>query len=123
MLDLIEYQIAERLSEHHLYPYGRDIYIKIFRHFSQFPLRLEDLAIKGEGQTITFLAYVVMVCLDGPHDKLLVLYQRALDIIQQKVVAYSHTYRAADSMSARSAGRHGHSTIHLSAFLEKSFSI
>ena len=88
MLDQIEYRISARLSEHHLYPYGRDIYINIFRNFSHFPIRLEDLSIKGEGETITFLAYVVLACLEHKRDKFLLFYRRLLGELQPKVAPY-----------------------------------
>jgi len=53
MLDKIEYRIAGRLADHHLYPYSRDIYTNIFRHFSHFPISIKELGIEGEGKTIT----------------------------------------------------------------------
>ena len=88
MLDKIENRIAAKLSEHHLYPYGRDIYINIFRHFSHFPIRLKDLAIDGEGKTITFLAYVVLVSLQHKRNTFLPLYKRVLSELQPKVTPY-----------------------------------
>jgi hypothetical protein len=85
MLDLIEYRIAANLSERHLYPYSRDIYINIFRHFSHFPIRLADLGVRGDGQTITFLAYVVMICLERKPKQFLSSYQDLVNDLQLKV--------------------------------------
>lgn len=64
MLDQIEYRIAKKLAEHHFYPYGREIYINIFKNFSHFPLKLKKLDIKEEGTTITFMALVILKCFD-----------------------------------------------------------
>jgi hypothetical protein len=76
MLDEIEYRIAAKLAEHHLYPYGREIYINIFRKFSHFPLRLKDLGIKGDGLTITYMAYVILFCLDKKKETFLPFYNK-----------------------------------------------
>jgi hypothetical protein len=88
MLDIIEYRIAARLSEHYLYPYAREIYINIFRNFSHFPIRLKDLGINDQGTTITFLAYVVMVCLDQRRDEFLPFYKNILKKLKSQVKPY-----------------------------------
>ena len=88
MLDKIEYRIAAQLADHHLYPYGRDIYINIFRHFSHFPIRMKDLDIGGEGETITFLAYVVLFSLQHKNDGLLPFYKQVLEEIRVKVASF-----------------------------------
>ena len=84
MLDQIEYRIAKRLSEHHLYPYGQDIYISIFRKFSHFPVNLEDLCINGEGKTITFLALVVETCMSNKKEEFIKFYNKILGILKEK---------------------------------------
>jgi len=78
MLDKIEYRVAAKLAEYHLYPYGREIYINIFRKFSHFPLRLKDLEIKGDGLTITFMAFVTLFCLDRKKGDFLPFYKKIL---------------------------------------------
>ena len=87
MLDRIEYRIAEKLSENHLYPYGREIYINIFRHFSHFPIQMADLGVKGPGETITFLAYVVFLCLKRKNDGIIPFYRQMLKEIRPNVSA------------------------------------
>ncbi len=82
MLDKIEYRVAAKLAEYHLYPYGREIYIHIFRKFSHFPLRLEDLGIKGDGLTITFMAYVTLFCFDKNKENFLPFYKRIVSELE-----------------------------------------
>lgn len=60
MIDLMDFRVAHALSEHHLYPFAENIYVKIFRSFSHFPLPLSDLKLEGEGHTITLIALVVL---------------------------------------------------------------
>jgi hypothetical protein len=88
VLDLIEYRIAARLSEIHFYPFARDIYINIFRHFSHFPINLTDLSIKGDGKTITFMAYVTLVCMETPKEEFKEFYKKILEKIQVRVQPY-----------------------------------
>lgn len=85
MLDKIEFKVAQQLSEYHHYPYAREIYINIFRYFSHFPLRLDDLAIKGSGSTITYMAYVCMYCLEKRKESFLPFYQKILAELEPKV--------------------------------------
>ena len=85
MLDKIEYQIAGKLAEHHLYPYGREIYINIFRKFSHFPLKLKDLGIAGDGKTITFMAYVIVFCFDSKKEKFLPFYKSILSQLEPQI--------------------------------------
>jgi hypothetical protein len=86
MLDKIEYTIAENLAEHHLYPYGKEIYVNIFRNFSHFPLHLNDLGIKGEGTTITYLALVVRHCLGKQKSEFISFYKNVLHELKESAV-------------------------------------
>jgi len=61
MLDKIEYHIARNLADRHNYPFAQNIYISIFKSFSHFPIKLKDIGIYNEGNTITFMALVVLV--------------------------------------------------------------
>ncbi len=88
MLDKIEFRIAAKLAEHHLYPYGREIYINIFRKFSHFPIKMEDLGIKGDGLTITFMAYVTLFCLDQRKENFLPFYKKILAELEPKIRPY-----------------------------------
>ena len=88
MLDKIEYGIARKLSERHHYPYGQEIYMGIFRNFSHFPLKMEDLGIKGEGTTITFLALVILRCFSYPSNNLFELYKSILDELNQSAAPH-----------------------------------
>ena len=87
MLDKIEYKIAEELAEHHLYPYGREIYVNIFRKFSHFPLQLKDLGMEGEGRTITFLALVVSYCFGKEKIEFISFYKEILKDLKSSSVA------------------------------------
>ncbi len=62
MLDKLEYRIAKELADHHFYPFAEHNYLNIFNAFSYFPLKFEDLRIREEGKTVTFLALVVYYC-------------------------------------------------------------
>lgn len=88
MLDKIEYRIAKQLSEYHLYPYGQDIYISIFRNFSHFPIKLEEIGISGEGKTITFLALVVDTCMLYKKEGFIKFYHKILKHLKEKNVTY-----------------------------------
>lgn len=88
MLDKIEYSIANRLAERHFYPYGQNNYINIFRKFSHFPIKLEDINLKGEGSTITFMALVVHKCFEQKHDEFMEFYQGVHDVLQNQAAKY-----------------------------------
>jgi hypothetical protein len=85
MLDKIESHIAAKLADHHLYPYGREIYINIFRKFSHFPLKLKDLGIAGDGKTITFMAYVILFCFDSDKENFLLFYRNILSKLEPHI--------------------------------------
>jgi hypothetical protein len=89
MLDQIEYRIAKRLADHHNYPYGQDIYRSIFKAFSYFPLQMKQMGISGEGETIAFLAMVVLHCLEQKDKDLFKLYHSLLKRYH-KLVASSY---------------------------------
>jgi hypothetical protein len=88
MLDKIDYKIAKELSEYHLYPYALDIYLNIFKHFSHFPLKLKDIGIKGEGMTITFMALVILRCLDNHENDLHKQYDKILTEFKKSIAPY-----------------------------------
>jgi hypothetical protein len=87
MLDKIEYTIADKLAEHHLYPYGKEIFINIFRNFSHFPLNLQDLGIKDQGITITYLALVIRYCFNQDKTEFLSFYRQILQQIKASPAA------------------------------------
>jgi hypothetical protein len=87
MLDKIEYKIATDLAEHHLYPYGKEIYVNIFRNFSHFPLKLKDLGINDQGDTITYLAFVVRHCLGKEKIEFLAFYKQVLQELKNSPAA------------------------------------
>jgi hypothetical protein len=87
MLDQIEYRIARNLAEHHFYPYGREIYVNIFKSFSHFPLSLKGLEIKGQGDTIIFMALVIFHCLDHEKTDFPSFYKKMLQILEESPVA------------------------------------
>jgi hypothetical protein len=87
MLDQIEYRIAKQLADHHNYPYGQDIYRSIFKAFSYFPLRMKQMGISGEGETITLLAMVVLHCLDNKEKDVFRLYRLLMKRYQQLVAS------------------------------------
>jgi hypothetical protein len=83
MLDQIEHTIAYKLAQHHHYPYAKEIYVNIFRHFSHFPLKLKHAGIKGDGQTITLLALVVYMCFDQERGELMDYYRNICHRLEQ----------------------------------------
>jgi hypothetical protein len=87
MLDKIEYKIAEKLAEHHHYPYGKEIYVNIFRNFSHFPLNLKDLELDGDGNTITYIALVVQHCFRKEQIEFLSFYKNILQELRESPVA------------------------------------
>jgi len=87
MLDTIEYSIAKKLAEHHLYPYGREIYVNIFKKFSHFPLNLKDLGIEDQGMTITFMSLVILHCFDHKKTDFPVFYKKILQELEDSPVA------------------------------------
>jgi hypothetical protein len=87
MLDKIEYGIARKLAEHHHYPYGQEIYINIFKNFSHFPLNLKDLEMNGIGNTITFLALVILNCFQQKKSDFLSLYKNVLRTLNDSAAA------------------------------------
>ena len=78
MLDVSESRIARMLAEHHYYPYGADVYLNIFRHFSHFPLELACIDTDLEGETVTYLALVVYECLNRNPINFIDLYESVL---------------------------------------------
>ena len=88
MLDRIEYRIANKLAEHHNYPYAQNIYINIFSRFSHFPLKLHDIGIKGEGNTITFMALVVLSCFDHKTKTFPDLYSAVLQKLKKQAASF-----------------------------------
>jgi len=78
MLDQSEKHIAHLLAEHHHYPYGNEVYLNIFRHFSHFPLKLKYITTDLQGETITYLALVVYECLNHRATNFLDLYETVL---------------------------------------------
>ena len=87
MLDKIEYTIAEKLAEKHLYPYGKEIYVSIFRNFSHFPLNLNELGIEGQGKTITYMALVVNHCFNKEKIEFLSFFKKVLKEIKESSAA------------------------------------
>jgi hypothetical protein len=87
MLDIIEYTIAEDLAEHHHYPYGKEIYVNIFRNFSHFPLNMKDLGILGRGTTITYMALVVRHCFGREKIDFFDFYKNILQELKESLVA------------------------------------
>jgi hypothetical protein len=85
MLDQIEKRIARDLADHHNYPYGQEIYNSIFKAFSYFPLKLKEMEIKGEGKTITFMAMVVLHCLEFRERDIFNCYRALLERYQKTV--------------------------------------
>jgi hypothetical protein len=88
MVDKIDYKIAKELSEYHMYPYAQDIYLNIFKHFSHFPLKLNDIGIEGEGTSITFMAMVILRCLDDHGNDLAEQYEKILREYKHIVAPY-----------------------------------
>lgn len=86
MLDKIERRIARELADHHNYPYGQEIYTSIFKAFSYFPLSLKQMRITGEGQTIIFLAMVVLNCLEFREKDIFKRYHTLLERYKKTVV-------------------------------------
>ena len=80
--------VCSTLSEHHHYPYGREIYVNIFRYFSHFPLRLEDLNIHGDGETITLMAYVSLYCLERRKENFIPFYKKILTDLHPKITPF-----------------------------------
>jgi len=87
LLDKIEYKIAGKLAEHHLYPYGKEIYVNIFKNFSHFPLNLKELGIEGKGTTITYMALVVRYCIGKEKIEFLNFYKKILQELKNSSVA------------------------------------
>lgn len=79
MLDQIEKHIARELADYHHYPFAQNIYLDIFRSFSHFPLKLEDIKLDAVGDTITYLALVVKKCFGRKVSSFLHLYQEILE--------------------------------------------
>ena len=87
MLDIIEYTIAENLAEYHHYPYGKEIYVNIFRNFSHFPLNMKELEIEGQGKTITYMALVVRHCFGREKIEFFKFYKNVLQDLKTSPVA------------------------------------
>ena len=87
MLDQIEHKIARNLAEHHLYPFGMEIYMNIFKRFSHFPILLEDLKINGPGISIAYIPFVVLRCFDQDKSDFLNLYKKILQEMKDSPVA------------------------------------
>ena len=87
MLDKIEYRIARNLAENHHYPYGREIYINIFKNFSHFPLKLQDLGIQDQGTTIIYMALVIWRCFDHGKTEFSSFYKKILQELKESPVA------------------------------------
>lgn len=87
MLDKIEYTIAENLAEYHLYPYGKEIYVNIFKKFSHFPLSLQKLGIDEQGKTITYMALVVRHCFGKEKTDFITFYRKILNELKESAVA------------------------------------
>ena len=85
MIDQIEDVIARKLADRHHYPFAQNIYHDIFKTFSHFPLKLEDVGVKGPGKTITFLALVVHSCLNNRIKNFNDLYEKCLQ--ELKIIA------------------------------------
>jgi hypothetical protein len=88
MLDQIEERIARGLSEQHFYPYAQNIYLDIFKAFSFFPLKLNDVGIEGEGQTITFLALVILKCREKRVTDFYELFHMVRDELNKDIAKY-----------------------------------
>ena len=78
MLDLAEQRIAHLLAEHQHYPYGTEVYLNVFRHFSHFPIDLKHFNTGLPGETVTYMALVVYECLNQKATNFLDLYETVL---------------------------------------------
>ncbi|MCK4559862.1 MAG: hypothetical protein KAV45_08775 [Calditrichia bacterium] len=87
MLDKIDYRIARNLAENHHYPYAREIYINIFKNFSHFPLKLQDLGIQDQGTTITYMALVIWRCFDHGKTDFSKFYKKILQELKESPVS------------------------------------
>ena len=63
MIDQMDKTVARQLAERHLYPYSQNIYQSIFKYFSHFPVDLQDINIKGQGVSITVMAWSILSAL------------------------------------------------------------
>ena len=88
MLDQIESAIALKLADRHLYPYASNIYTNIFRAFSHFPLRLDDLEINDSGKTITYLALVIKTCQENHSTSFMELFDLVLVLMSERAEPY-----------------------------------
>ena len=97
MLDQAEKIIAQRLADHHYYPFGTEIYLNIFRHFSHFPLPLRDLDTDLPGESVTYLALVVYECLSRRTTNFLDLYESVLAKYRLIVADYAPEDRTVET--------------------------
>jgi len=88
MLDQAENHIAHLLAEHHHYPYGHDIFIKIFRDFSHFPLSLKVIDTDLPGESVTYLAIVVYECINHNATNFLDLFEKVLQKFNNVAAKY-----------------------------------
>jgi hypothetical protein len=85
MIDELDNQIAQRLTEKHNYPYAKNIYVNIFKKFSHFPIKLSDLNLVGAGNTISFIALVVLRCFNYGSARDSNLYENILKQLKEQV--------------------------------------
>jgi hypothetical protein len=88
MLNKLEYRIAKELADHHFYPFAEHNYLNIFNAFSYFPISFNDIGIKEEGKTVTFLALAVYYCFKNRQKNFDETYKFLLKDLRIKIQAY-----------------------------------
>ena len=85
MIDILDNEIAQRLAEKHNYPYAKDIYLNIFKKFSHFPIYLNELEIEQKGNTVSFIALVVLSCFSQKKTRNSDMYITILEQLKETV--------------------------------------
>ena len=83
MLDQMDNLTAQKLAEHHHYPFAQNIYQNIFKAFSYFPLNLSDIGRDGPGKTISCIALSTLYCLENKENSIFKIFRNALGYMEE----------------------------------------
>ena len=88
MLDQMDNLTAQKLAEHHHYPFAQNIYQNIFKAFSFFPLNLNDIDRSGPGKTISCIALSSLVCLENKENTIFKLFRNTLGYMEKQAASF-----------------------------------
>ena len=88
MLDQMDNLTAQKLAEHHHYPFAQNIYQNIFKAFSYFPLNLDAVGRNGPGKTISCIALSALVCLENKENSIFKLFKNTLAYMEEHAAEF-----------------------------------